>query len=145
MKIRITCLADLDADRILKSRGLGPDRQAEKFLASEVKRLSDPYVPFRQGTLKNTAQIVDDGAGTALVYNTPYAHYQWHGEVMGPNVLTDEGWRSMAKKGAKKYTGRPLTYSGGGLRGPRWTERMMADRHDDVVRSLANYVGGKPK
>lgn len=145
MKIRITCKTDLDVDRILASRGLGPDRQAEKFLASEVHRLSDPYTPFRQGTLKNTAQIEQTGDGTALVYNQPYAHYQWHGEVMGPNVLTDEGWRSMARKGGKTYTGRPLTYSGGGLRGPRWTIRMMADRRDDIVRSLANYVGGKPK
>ncbi len=128
--MKISCKVNIDVNAILADRGLGPDRQAEKFLASEVKRLSDPYVPFRQGTLKNTAQIEQDGAGTFLVYRTPYAHYQWYGEAMaGPPP--------------KHYTGRPLTYSGGGLRGPRWTERMLADRRADVVRSLAEHVGGK--
>ena len=126
--MRIDCKVDIDVAAILASRGLGPDRRAEKFLASEVKRLSDPYVPFRQGTLKNTAQIEQGGEGTVLVYNTPYAHYQWFGQAMGGRA-------------PKHYTGKPLTYGGGGLRGPRWVERMMADRREDVVQSLKNFIG----
>ncbi len=127
--MRIDCKVDIDVAAILASRGLGPDKRAALFLASEVKRLSDPYVPFRQGTLKHTTTIQPDGNGATLIYRAPYAHYQWFGEAM-------------AGRAPKHYTGRPLTYSGGGLRGPRWTERMMADRREDIIRSLKNYIGG---
>lgn len=82
MKIRI--VANIDAARILTSRGLGTGNLARRFLASEVVRLSDPYVPFRQGTLKNSAQI--SGDGSQIVYPGPYAHYQYVGKVMGPNI-----------------------------------------------------------
>ena len=142
MKINVT--VNIDPEKILASRGLGSSREAVMFLGSEVKRLSDPYVPFQQGVLKNTASVRPAGKGAQLRYDTPYAHYQWEGKVMGPNYQRRDGeWRSAAPKGGKRYTGKALTYHGG-LRGPRWTERMMADRKGDLVRSFAAYVGGRP-
>ena len=44
-------------DKILLKRALGKNGKAAHFLASEVKRLSDPYVPKRSGILKGTAVI----------------------------------------------------------------------------------------
>lgn len=34
---------------------------------------------------------------------------------------------------------------GNGLRGAHWTERMWADRGDEIVRSTALFCGGKAK
>ena len=48
----------MNYSKILKQRGLGSDNKARLFLASEVARLSDPYVPMRDGNLKNT-RIID--------------------------------------------------------------------------------------
>lgn len=127
--MKISVKVDIDTAKILQSRGLGGDHSANKFIANEVKRLSDPYTPFRQGDLM--AATIQPGAPARLEYDTPYAHYQWTGLVMGGRA-------------PRHYTGAALTYYGGGMRGPRWTERAMADRGPDVVRSLANYVGGKP-
>lgn len=115
---------------ILRARGLGDSDRARVFLANEVARLSDPYVPMQQGILKNTKQIA--GSGRTITYLGPYAHYQYVGEVM-------------AGRAPKHYTGKPLTYHGAPMRGPEWDKRMMADRRDDLVQSVANYVGGKPK
>ena len=44
-------------DKILLKRALGKNGKAAHFLASEVKRLSDPYVPKRSGILKGTASF----------------------------------------------------------------------------------------
>ena len=115
---------------ILRARGLGDSDRARVFLANEVARLSDPYVPMQQGTLKNTRQIAGDGR--SITYPQPYAHYQYKGEVM-------------AGRAPKHYTGKPLTYHGAPMRGREWDKRMLAARRDDLVQSVDGYVGAKPK
>ena len=87
MKIKVKI--DINAAQILASRGLGPSCAAQHYLASEMVRLSDPYVPFRQGALKNSATIAQDGS--AITYPGPYAHYQYEGKAMGPNIPIIQG------------------------------------------------------
>lgn len=126
MKVKV----EFDAQKILASRGLGGVHKVQKYLASEVKRLSDPYVPMQQGDLKNRAQIASNGS--YIVYNQPYAHYQYHGKVM-------------AGRAPKKYTGDDLTYNGAPMRGARWTERMLADKSNELEKNVEAYIarGGK--
>lgn len=114
----------------MKQRGLGGDNRAQIFLASEVKRLSDPYVPMQQGILKNTAVVASDGS--TLTYIQPYAHYQYYGQAM-------------AGPAPKQYTGKALKYSGAPMRGANWDKRMLIDRGDDLTQSIAKFVGGKAK
>ena len=142
MSVKVT--SKINAGEILRKRGLGDSDGARKHLAGRVRLRSDPYVPFHQGTLKNTAQISPDG--TQVIYTQPYAHYQYKGLVMGPNVLTSNGWRSMAKKGGKYYTGRELKHkSDNGMRGPYWDKRMLENHREDLAKDVADYVGGKAK
>lgn len=130
MKFGIT--SKINAKKILKSRGLGESNLAVLKLASVVRTYSDEYVPKQQGTLKNTARIVDTGINVYIVYNQPYAHYQYYGEAM-------------AGTAPKHYIGVPLTYHEAPMRGKEWEKRMMADRGRDVTKALAVYVGGKLK
>lgn len=130
--MRVNVTSRIDTNRILENRGLGNSRGAEKVIASEVKRLSDPYVPMQQGTLKNTAQVVESSGGVCILYNQPYAHYQYYGEVM-------------SGRAPKQYTGAPIQYHGAPMRGAEWDKRMMADRGDEVTKAVADYVGGKSK
>lgn len=116
---------NIDVDRIMRTRGMGSDNRVRRFIASQVKRLSDPYVPMQTGTLKNTAVVSDDGS--TLTYMGPYAHYQWYGEVM-------------AGSAPKHYTGRILTHTDP-MRGAHWVERAMADKSADLVRALRAYIG----
>lgn len=125
--MKVSVKVDLNTAKIMKQRGLGGDHRAQVFLASEVKRLSDPYVPMQQGLLKNRADISSDGS--TLTYTQPYAHYQYYGEAM-------------AGRAPKKYTGKGLTYHGAPMRGPRWDKRMMADKSGEVVKNLKTYIGG---
>lgn len=124
MKITV----NIPTAKILKSMGLGGSNEVRKYTASEVKRLCDPYVPFQQGALKNITTIASDGS--ALVYTQPYAHYQYYGEVM-------------AGIAPKSYTGRPLTYHGAPMRGKEWDKRMLADKRNDLERSVEAFIKKK--
>lgn len=128
MKIRID--AHINTAAILDSRGLGNDARARKMLASEVARMSDPYVPMQQGILKNTRQI--DQEGRAILYPQPYARYHYYGKVM-------------VGRAPKQATNRDLQHHGAPKRGPFWDKRMMADRGDELISSFAKRVGGHKK
>lgn len=128
--MKITIHPHIEPGQILETRGLGGSSAARRHLATTVARLSDKYVPMQQGALKNTVQI--DAEGKAILYNQPYAHYQYEGQVMGGRV-------------PKHYTGAAITYHGAPMRGPRWDKRMMADRGNEVIDDLAKFVGGKRK
>ena len=121
--MRIT--VDIDAKKILASRGLGSSNKVRKYVASEVARLSDPYVPMQQGMLKNQRTIASDGS--QLVYTQPHAHYHYYGKVM-------------AGRPPKKYTGDDLTYNGAPMRGARWTERMLADKRAEIENNVEKFI-----
>ena len=72
------------------------------------------YTPMQQGDLRNKTQIKEPGL---ITVDTPYAHYQYVGEL----YLTADG-RSWANRGEKKYpTGTELKYHTPGT-GKRWFE-----------------------
>lgn len=124
--MKVNVKVDVDTAKIMRARGLGGDHRAQIYLAEEVKRLSDPYVPMQQGLLKNQAVVASDGS--TLTYTQPYAHYQYYGEAM-------------AGRAPKQYTGKPLTYHGAPMRGKQWDKRMMADKSGDITQNLKTYIG----
>lgn len=119
MALTIKIKSEMDSvQKIFLKRHLNKNSEAQRFMTSEIKRISDPYTPFMNGTLKNTAE-----AGiNKLTYVQIYSHYQWKG----------------VSKNGKKFD-----YSGGPMRGPRWVERAWADRGNEVVKLVANFVGGR--
>lgn len=124
--MRIDVKVDIDAAKIMRKKGLGESKEAQKFLASEVERLSQPYVPFQSGALQNSARVEDD----AIIYPGPYAHYQYTGLAMGGTP-------------PKHYTGAALTYNGAPMRGKKWEKRMMADRSTDIANSVKNFISSR--
>ena len=129
--MNISVNSTVNAKAILGRKGLGPGGKLRKYLAARVKLHCNPYVPMRSGTLKNTAQISSDGS--ELVYNQPYAHYQYHG-------------MAMAGRAPKHYTGKPLRHNGAPMRGPHWEKRMLADHVHDLEQEVAAFInsnGGK--
>lgn len=128
--MNVSIKVNIPTAAIMAKRGLGRSNRARKFIASEVKRLSDPYVPMQSGRLKNAVQIAADGS--SLIYTGPYAHYHWIGQVM-------------AGRAPKHYTGRGMRYHGAPMRGKQWTVRMLASHSRDLETSVAHFVGGEAK
>lgn len=83
-----------------------------------------PYVPKKSGELRRSRRVYPDkitwGEGV------PYAHYQFAGEVWGPNYPGIEGdgspgWRSPRGTGSKYPTGRELgAFNGILMLSPKW-------------------------
>ncbi|MGF7145298.1 hypothetical protein HNQ56_003739 [Anaerotaenia torta] len=134
-------------DAMLKARGLEPGGRVQKFVDQECIRLMAPYTPFLNGELEKSAtQSTIIGSGE-VKQDTPYARYQYYGEIYGPSFPIYEngqlaGFRS--PKGLKKHpTGRPLQHNTAfhPQAGPFWFERMKAD-HKDNIREGAEKVAG---
>ena len=84
-------------DRILLKRSLNKNGAGQRFFTHEVRRLSDPYVPFLTGVLKNTATEEVD----RITYNTPYARRQYYENpgtgLRGP-YWTERMWADRGKE-----------------------------------------------
>ncbi|MEA5057253.1 MAG: minor capsid protein [Anaerotignum propionicum] len=102
---------------------------AQMYVDSEVLRLSDPYVPFQSGMLKLSGQLGTVIGSGLVVYNAPYAKYQYYGYVM-------------AGRAPKQLTDIPITYNGAPKRGKLWFERMKVDHKESIIAGARKRVGG---
>lgn len=115
----------------LAGRGLEERGRVQKFIDSEVLRTSEPYIPMDTGKLKQSGisgTVVGSGK---IVYNSPYARYQYYGKVM-------------VGAAPKRLTSSNLTYhAGDARRGAFWFERAKADNLDDILKGAAKILGGR--
>lgn len=134
--MKIVVKIDVDAVKIMKHRGLDEGGRVQQYMAERAKALMDPYVPMQSGALKDP-QIIDNGK--ALLFNRPYAHYQYVGEVYGPNIPLGDG-TFFSPTAPKQATGRSLQYRGAPMRGKEWDKRMMADKGEEFARDVENFI-----
>lgn len=97
------------ADRILLKRKLNKNGEGQRFFTHQVRAFSDPYVPFLNGPLKNTAQELV----TRIEYVQPYARRQFYenrgnglrGKEWTPRMWADRG-KEIVEATAKFCGGR---------------------------------------
>lgn len=85
------------ADKILLKRNLNRNGKGQQFFTHEVRQLSDPYVPFLSGTLKNTAQELTN----RIEYVQPYAkrqYYENRGNGLRGSHWTERMWADRGKE-----------------------------------------------
>lgn len=129
----------------IKARlGLEVNGKVQKYFTKRCAEHMDKYVPFDEGGLAyDTRKIEDD----KIIYQSPYAHYMYKGNVMGPNIPIKEdgiivGWFSPKGK-AKYYTGKKIKYNataGHEYAGPRWDKRMWSAEKKQVIAEVQKYV-----
>ena len=131
--------AKLEPNDLLHDYGLEKGGRVQRAIDDAVIRECTPYVPASPDrTLEFSARVSTEIGSGEVIWNTPYAHYQYMGIVYGPNFqVMIKGaleWRSYAGR-PKHPTDRELTYdtSQNPLAGPRWFERMKADRLNDIL------------
>lgn len=116
MATKVTINID-PAEKILLKRKLNNNGQAQLFFTIEVARLSEPYIPFQSGDLKNKKTI----SNNKITYNMPYARKQYYSNT------------GAGKEGNSK----------GGLRGKLWVKRCWSDKGKDICKSVAQFVRGR--
>lgn len=97
--------------------------QAQKYVDSEVLRLSDPYVPKRIGNLIKSG-ISGTVLGSGEVdYTAPYARWQYYNNA------------GRGKQGTTKHNSHNYKC----LRGKMWFERMKADHKKEILDGLQKF------
>ncbi len=123
--------------------------RAQCFVDAECIRYMDKYTPMRTGAMIKSVTLGTKIGSGNIVYNSPYARYQYYGEVYGPNIPIYKdgelmGWRS-PKKPAKKYpTGREIVYSKDKHQAAQklWFEKMKSEKGDTILRGALRIAGG---
>ncbi|MCI6535110.1 MAG: minor capsid protein [Lachnospiraceae bacterium] len=111
------------------------------FMATEAKRLMDPYVPALNMALSQNVRTYVEGERGVVHYLSPYARYQHEGILMVSRI-TGSPW---AKKGESKVTtGRKLNHnkSRHPLATSEWEKAMKAARGREYEAAVQRFVNG---
>lgn len=106
--------------QILLKRYLDKNGRAQVEFTKECAKRMNSYVPFKTGRLKDMMVSIETDR---IVFNAPYSKKQYY---------TNKG---MGKQGE----------SIGGKRGKYWDRRCWIDNGDRIVKSIAEFVGGRSK
>lgn len=121
--------------------------QAQCFVDSECIRHMSKYTPYRTGQLIRSVTLGTKIGSGRIVYNSPYARYQYYGVAYGPNYPVTKngaqiGWWSPPKK---HPTNRELEYST--HKNPSaqklWFEKMKQEKGQIILESAAKIAGGR--
>lgn len=115
------------------------DRAFWTYAATEWHRLYKPYVPFESGALRDTVII----RPKEIEHTAPYAHYQYTGQVYGPNYPIYQngvhtGFYSPPNR-KKKPTGKSLKYKNPKA-SKEWDKKAEATQKHKLISSLQSYI-----
>ena len=131
----------LNTSTIKARLGIEPNGRVQKYFQDTCYRYMDKYVPRDDGNLRRNVDLSDS---TKIVYESPYAHYQYEGKLYvmengkGAYYSPDYGFWSV-KGVAKQPTNIDLVYHTAGT-GHHWDERMKSAEMDDVIDKVQKYI-----
>jgi hypothetical protein len=111
---------------------LGINKRLQLFFANAALRKMNPYTPFDSGIMAQNTIVTATNEYAEILYNSPYAHYQWLGELMlAPNGSSYAGFGE-----TKHYVGKDLKQNKEKhpLASSRW-DKAMWDAHKEEVQS----------
>ena len=108
-------------NKLIKDYGLEPYGKIQYVVDSAIVMYSAPYTPKDSGILQGS---VNSSIGSGeLVYNTPYAHYQWVGV---------------------SKNGKPFNYQKKNpLATDHWVIEAMKVHLQDVCRDAERWINGR--
>ncbi len=133
----------IETTNYIKARlGFGVNGEVQKFFTNECASHMIKYVPRDQGFLSEKLVY----AGNDYVeYRTPYAHYQYHGElyvdpVTGKGAFYDSDYGFWSRPNTKKISsGKKLKYHTPNT-GSYWDKRMWSSEGKDIIKNTENYM-----
>ncbi|WP_201750549.1 minor capsid protein [Senegalia massiliensis] len=102
---------------LLIGRGLEARGRVQRYVDSEVLKLTDKYVPFRDGKLKESGTRNTKIGSGEVVYRTPYAR--------------------------RMYYNPQFNFSGAPLRGAYFFERSKIDNKKTILNGAIDIAGAR--
>lgn len=126
---------------------MGFNGKVQQYFTEQVYKYSEPYTPKDTGIFLSNVTLGED----YILYNSPYANYLWNGKkFVDPDykigAFYSPTYGFWSRPGVlKEATDIDLNYKGAPMRGPFWTNRMWADKGDEIMNNLQKFidVGGK--
>lgn len=109
--------AELKWSPTFKHKWQGNYSRAQRFVDSEVLRLSEPYTPLLTGTLIKTGTLGTEIGSGLVQWIAPYSQDQY-------------------------YSPKPVGSRTGPLRGPQWFERMKGVSGNEIIQGARKIAGG---
>lgn len=103
---------------------LNPDGYIQREFTKRCREYMDPFVPYDEGTLST---IVDVGS-SFIIYEMPYARYQYYGERSDGTHKINEANRNRSM--------HPLASS-------YWDKKMVSAKMKDLEKEMQELVGGR--
>lgn len=148
MKIRVTMPR---VNKLIQDLGLDRDGDVQMQLTKIICDRMTRYMPASPGTQVLAMMLKYVKSPTEIEVKGPYAHYQYEGEVWGPNIPIIEngivvGWWSPPNK-PKHPTGRKIEYDTtfNHDAGPHWDERLMDAEQEAIAGDIHDYIQGRAK
>lgn len=114
---------DMQPISTIKARlGINPNGKIQKFFTATCAKYMDKYVPMRDGNLAD--YYIE---GNNVVYDQPYAKYQYRGMREDGTHAINEANRDRSK--------HPLATS-------YWDKVMVSAEFDDVVKKVQDKLNG---
>ena len=142
MALEVKLNVNIDTKKLAEQfESLADDKVMYEIHDLFAKMMND-YVPFAEGVLSQTVQVEKD----KVRYNTPYAHYQYVGQVYGPNIPIIEdgvvvGFFSIPGK-KKEPTGKEIQYNKEyhPKASKEWDKAMMSERGDEFLKKVQELL-----
>ena len=110
----------------MRAHGLDSGGVVQRYIDAQTIKECAPYTPFRTGTLRGSATVVNGGG--AIEYKAPYARRLYYNKG-GVDSL------------GRQY-GPVRRFNGAPKRGSKWFERMKRDGGvDRILRGAAKLAG----
>ncbi len=103
--------------------GIQESGPIQKFLANSCYLHMDKYVPFDSGDLASIVSISNDGK--YIIYNVPYASYQWRGEREDGTRKINESNRNRSKHS---------------LATSHWDKKMITAEGDEIIKEVHDEI-----
>jgi hypothetical protein len=132
--------------RIIRRLGLGAEGDIQSQFTNIVNRRITRYMPAGPQAVLST-KLKRIKSPKEIEVAGPYAHYQYKGEIWGPNIpVRSNGNIVRYYSPPRKYpTGRPMKHSRAynDRAGPDWDKRLMAEEGDAIAADLQRYIDEK--
>lgn len=146
--MQIKASLNFPKSEIIKSLGLNERGKAQKYIDQFVLYHCEPYLPGRH--IHDNGVIATKIGSGKVIWNSPDANYLYEGKLMvdpitlkGAFFAPDYGyWSRPNTQKILDPKKRDLVYHGGGLRGPKWFDRMIEAEMDDLVKGVQNIANG---
>lgn len=111
---------------------------AADTLGESILMYSTKFVPKREGVLRNSGHVERHGSGGEVIWDGPYAHYQYEGIL----YVGEDSGSPFADFGEKKIPAQPqkaLTYSTAGT-GPHWFDEAKQQYGQNMIKEAIGKI-----